>query len=159
MSATVHTEKEPASGHGSPPLFALSMRSELQLLPVVRLALEEVCRLANFDASRAHEFTLAVYEACANVILHAHQKQADRVYRVEVCMTSDGVEASIHDQGTPFDFQAVPDLDPTQPRRGGRGVYLIRRLVDRVTAESSPAGNVLRLFKRTAAEDAMKEAP
>ena len=42
----------------------------------------------------------------------------------------------------------MPELDPTEIRAGGRGVYLIRRLMDKVTvAQLSDGGNELRMLK------------
>ena len=52
------------------------------------------------------------------------------------------------DDGEPFNVTSVPHLDPSEVRVGGRGVFLIRRLVDEMVSEPRhPRGNVLRLVK------------
>jgi anti-sigma regulatory factor (Ser/Thr protein kinase) len=61
---------------------------------------------------------------------------------------ADGLEVCLHDQGQCLDFDVLPELDPLETRKGGRGILLIRRLLDRVTCEHPPeGGNVLRMFK------------
>ena len=64
---------------------------------------------------------------------------------------SDRIEVHILDEGEPFDVTAVPHLDPGELRIGGRGVFLMRALMDEVTCESripGQLGNTLRLVKR-----------
>jgi anti-sigma regulatory factor (Ser/Thr protein kinase) len=60
-----------------------------------------------------------------------------------------GLEVRIRDRGRPFDIAAAPDLPPDALREGGRGVFLIRRLMDEVeSCPSDEGGNELRLFRR-----------
>jgi serine/threonine-protein kinase RsbW len=68
--------------------------------------------------------------------------------RVEVSIDSARVEVCVVDQGSGFDPEAVPD--PTMPENlehpGGRGLFLIRQLMDEV--EYNERGNAVRLLLR-----------
>ena len=45
--------------------------------------------------------------------------------------------------------QAVPHLDPAELRVGGRGVYIMRTIMDELTCQPrGERGNVLRMVKR-----------
>src|SRR5262249_11398906 len=49
----------------------------------------------------------------------------------------------------PFDLAAVPDLNPAEMRLGGRGVYMMRNLMDQVSCQRrDEGGNVLHMEKR-----------
>ena len=51
--------------------------------------------------------------------------------------------------GQPFDIAGAPELPPDELREGGRGVFLIRRLMDEVESHRSPDGtNELRMLRR-----------
>ena len=68
-----------------------------------------------------------------------------------VCLLrGDGIALSFLDQGQPFDIASVPQLPPGELRIGGRGVFLLRTLMDEVACQprSDRPGNALRLFKR-----------
>ena len=62
------------------------------------------------------------------------------------------------DEGDPFDLNAVPLLDPTELRLGGRGVYLMRTLMDEVTCtRRSPRGNILCLVKHFGVDSSRRD--
>lgn len=76
----------------------------------------------------------ALAEALANAIAYGNRKDPRRVVRVRVEATPRAVRVHVTDEGTGFDPEAVPD--PTLPeyleREDGRGLYVLRRLVDEV---------------------------
>jgi anti-sigma regulatory factor (Ser/Thr protein kinase) len=141
-----------ACGASKEPAVALTLPSDLSHLALVRRVVEEVCDQAHLGAQTRFEMVMAVNEACENVIKYAHGGRPELPFTLECQPLADGLEVRLHDQGQPFDFDAEPELDPTAPRPGGRGVLLIRRLVDRVSCEHpAEGGNVFRLFKQARA--------
>jgi len=77
----------------------------------------------------------ALAEALTNAILYGNDADADRRVRIRVELGSDVVHIHVSDDGAGFDESAVPD--PTTPERlareDGRGLFVMRHLVDRVT--------------------------
>jgi serine/threonine-protein kinase RsbW len=64
-------------------------------------------------------------------------------------LSRDAIEVRIHDEGEPFDLDNVPHLNPGELRIGGRGVYLMRTLMDELSCERrGDRGNTLRMVKR-----------
>lgn len=99
-----------------------------------------------FGGSRLKlNFRVGLSEALANAMLYGNREDPSRTVRVEVVLDTDRVHLQVIDQGTGFDPDAVPD--PTHPnnleRPGGRGLFLLRELMDHV--EYNARGNAVRL--------------
>jgi serine/threonine-protein kinase RsbW len=139
------TEESSATG---PPL-ALSVPSELRFLAVVRAFIETLCRAYQLDADDTNAVILALHEGVSNVMRHAHQDRPEASVHIHCHFHPDRVEIDILDDGEPFDLATVPALDPAELRIGGRGVFLMRALMNEVRCgPRPPRGNVLHLVKR-----------
>ena len=95
------------------------------------------------------EFEIAIREALANAVIHGNHERTDKHVDVICRCSMDGeVLITVRDEGQGFDYRAVPD--PTEPERllliNGRGLYLVRALMDEVLFEEN--GSVLRMRKR-----------
>jgi serine/threonine-protein kinase RsbW len=129
--------------------LTLTLPSDLRLLPVARAFMEAVCQVADFNKETAKAVVFAGDEAINNAIRHAHHSDSTTPIEIQFFLWPDHLEIRIHDQGDPFDLNAVPDLDPSEVRIGGRGVFLMRKLMDEVTCQPrGPRGNTLRMIKR-----------
>jgi len=116
---------------------------------MARLFVEGVCQAGGLDQAAINAVVLAVNEATSNVIRHAHRDCPARSLRVECRLLPDGIEVQLMDEGPAFDLSNVPHMDPGEVRVGGRGVYLMRQLMDELTCEPrAQGGNVLRMVKR-----------
>ena len=68
--------------------------------------------------------------------------------QIQCVFVPDGIEVRLLDEGDPFDITAVPHLDPSELRPGGRGVFLMRRLMDELSTQPrGNHGNTLRMVK------------
>lgn len=104
------------------------------------------CRRHSFGGSRLTlNFRVGVTEALANAVLYGNGADPGKHVRIEVHIDSMRIACIVEDQGGGFDPGAIPD--PTLPenlhRPGGRGLFLIRELMDDV--EFSDSGNAVRL--------------
>lgn len=126
--------------------FALELPSDLQLVEQTVAYLVNRCRGHVRSESRLSlNFRVGVAEALANAILYGNRGDPDKRVCLEVSLTPDAVVVEVTDEGHGFDPGAVPD--PTLPenlhRAGGRGVFLIRHLMDEV--DYGERGNSVRL--------------
>lgn len=130
-------------------MWILTLPSDLRALVVLRSFLEAVCRRGRLCPDTTHAVILATSEAASNVIRHGHQHDPLTPLRVECRLLDDGIEIHIHDEGAPFELASVPSLSPGELRLGGRGVFLMRALMDEITCVArGPRGNTLRMVKR-----------
>ncbi len=102
----------------------------------VREFVGEAARTFGFSEEDAANIVLAVDEACTNIIKHAYQYATDKEIEISVFPNNDSFEISIYDSGRSFDPSKIrqPDLKEHigHHRRGGLGVYLIKKLMDKV---------------------------
>lgn len=97
--------------------------------------------LAGFESRQIGVIELAYTEALVNAIRHGNQDDPQKTVLIEYGIGSDQFWLAIEDEGDGFLPSDVDD--PTQPenmlRPGGRGLLLIRSLVESV--EFSARGN------------------
>lgn len=126
--------------------FVLELPSDLKMIEAAVTYLVSRCRTFGFGGSRLSlNFRVGLTEALANAVLYGNQSDPQKTVRVDVSLDATRVELRVADQGSGFNPDAVPD--PTLPdrldRAGGRGLFLIRQLMDEV--EYSDPGNEVRL--------------
>jgi serine/threonine-protein kinase RsbW len=126
--------------------FVLQLPSDLRYLEAAVTYLVERCRGVSFDGSRLNlNLRVGVTEAVANAVLYGNESDPAKIVRVEVSLDPSRVVLRVRDEGRGFDPASVPD--PTLPenleRPGGRGLFLIRHLMDEV--EYNERGNEVRL--------------
>src|SRR5258708_2267627 len=127
----------------------LIIPSDLRLLELARTFVETMCYYADLDRAATEEAVLATHEAVNNIIRHAHQDHPEAQLQIQCHACPDGIEICLLDEGAPFDLSAVPYLNPSELRIGGRGVFLMRTLMDELTCERrGERGNALRMVKR-----------
>jgi anti-sigma regulatory factor (Ser/Thr protein kinase) len=127
----------------------LTIASDLRLLATARSFVETVCQAAGFDECSTHAVVLAADEALNNIIRHAHRDRPDAVVQIQCFLRPNAVEIRLLDEGDPFDLSAVPALDPGELRVGGRGVFLMRSLMDELSCQPrGEGGNTLCMVKR-----------
>jgi serine/threonine-protein kinase RsbW len=101
-------------------------------------AVELVTRhcLAGHSATRTIRFRLQVVlsEAIANAILRGNREALDKWVDVRAELRADVIRVYVTDQGPGFDPSTIPDaILPEQiDEARGRGLFLIRKLVDAV---------------------------
>ncbi|MGH7501367.1 MAG: ATP-binding protein [Longimicrobiales bacterium] len=99
-------------------------------------------RRIGFDPDRLRlNLRVGLTEALANAMLYGNRQDPRKRVRVEALLTSEEISIRVTDEGLGFDPGDLPD--PTLPanimRTRGRGIFLIRRLMDRV--EFNEQGN------------------
>jgi serine/threonine-protein kinase RsbW len=114
--------------------------------PMVERILRIVKRTA-LSQERRENLAVALAEALSNAAVHGHRDKPGSLVLVVVMTKPDGcVVVDVKDSGPGFDVASL--VDPTDPNRllvpGGRGVFLMRKLVDRL--EFGPKGNHVRLI-------------
>ena len=134
---------------------ALERRADLTIpgeVGAIAPAVEEIMgsvRAMGCAAGKEFEIEIALTEALANAVEHGCAKDPGK--RVEVwagCDHERGVLIVVRDPGPGFDPAQVPSpvVGELIYREGGRGIYLINRLMDHVSYERG--GAEIRMIKR-----------
>lgn len=132
--------------------FSLYLPRDAQTVPVAR----RLCRgaMEELGVARAsvHDVALAVTEACANVIEHSSDIEDE--YMISVTVNETECEIQVTDTGRGFDYEALSEAMTDTSAERGRGISLMRALVDNVRFESRPqAGTIVHLVKALELEE------
>jgi len=77
---------------------------------------------------------VAVTESVSNAIIHGNKLDESKKVSLDLSFSEKEITIEIEDQGSGYDYNNVPD--PTLPENinkiGGRGVFLIKNLSDKV---------------------------
>lgn len=126
--------------------------SSLEYLELVDRVAEGFARMVGFDEEAASGIAIAVSEAGTNAVQHGHGYDPTRPVLFVFKLKDLGLEVSVRDEGPGFDPEKVLDFDPSEPenllRPRGRGIFIMRSLMDEVSFDTSPgAGCTARLRK------------
>jgi serine/threonine-protein kinase RsbW len=118
----------------------------------VETAAEKFATEAGLDEDQRFHVAMAVREAAVNAVLHGNEY--DPTLAIDVTFENTGADLvfKVTDEGKGFDPDSLPDpLAPDNLLRGtGRGIFLIRSLMDEVHFRSMHPGTELTLVKHLA---------
>ena len=126
--------------------FSLSLPRDELSVPVVR----QLCRKALADlgvlGSCVGDIEVAVTEACTNVLKHAQGTKTS--YDVEIAVHDAECDIRVIDSGGGFDHATKGHEEALAGDEAGRGILLMRSLVDSVHFASIPEqGTIVHLHK------------
>jgi serine/threonine-protein kinase RsbW len=119
-----------------------------EIEPIVEQVTRE-CRVLALTARQcALNGPVALTEALSNAILRGNRGMREKHVRVRAVVSDNALVLEVADEGTGFDLDACT-IDPTSPgnleREDGRGLFLMRSLMDRVERYADNSHNVVRL--------------
>ena len=80
------------------------------------------------------DIRLAIEEALINAIKYGNKENNDKSIEVKLRTDDEKVEIEIKDEGPGYDYHhiPIPIVDENLERLSGRGVYLIKKIMDKV---------------------------
>ncbi|KAA3617333.1 MAG: ATP-binding protein [Calditrichaeota bacterium] len=122
--------------------YKIRFPSRTDNLEVVRDFVHRLALKAGFVEEGADQISLAVDEACTNVIKHAHNYNSRRMIDLSVNYDEQKFEIVITDKGKGFDPKTLqkPDLSKYihEAKMGGLGIHLMKTLMDEVNYSFNP---------------------
>jgi serine/threonine-protein kinase RsbW len=123
------------------------IQSEIRYIKKVSKEIVGALQQLEIDKSIQFDIRLVVEETVRNAIEHAHHHKKELPVTIFYTADKDKIEIEIEDRGEGFDYKKVPD--PTDNnnlmKEGGRGVYLVHKLMDKVTYNEK--GNKVKITK------------
>jgi serine/threonine-protein kinase RsbW len=132
--------------------FKLCLPRDEASVPVVRHLCRDSLLKLGVSSDCVSDIELAVTEACTNVLDHAVGTSEE--YEVLVGVRPDICEIKVIDTGGGFDHAEAGLASSAHSAESGRGIFLMRALVDHLDFVSEPEqGTVVRLAKTLTLED------
>ncbi|MFP4465965.1 MAG: SpoIIE family protein phosphatase [Candidatus Goldiibacteriota bacterium] len=110
----------------------------------------EICKENNFSYKDMNNILIVIDEVCANIIKHAYRdKEGDMAF--EVVIRKKGMYMTIIDKGRSFNWYAfkTPNINRyvNIGKKGGLGLWIIRKLTNKNDYKTTERGNELTLVK------------
>jgi serine/threonine-protein kinase RsbW len=125
----------------------VTIPSEIRYVREISSKILKKLKTRKIDKSILFDIRLCVEEVVRNAIEHGNKHDKQSKVRIEYRIKDDKFIIDVEDEGAGFDYKSLPD--PTHEdnimKGSGRGVYLVRHLMDK--AEFNDKGNKVRLTK------------
>jgi len=133
-------------------IYELTTPSHTENLEMIRNFISQLAQKAGLDEMTAMEIEVAVEEACANVIKHAHKSDEAKPLRLQIKIDEQKLTVLVRDQGQGFDPKKLDEQNAREllakPKPGGRGILMMKMLMDEVHFEAGKGkGMQVRLIK------------
>ncbi len=104
--------------------------------------LEEINIEFKLNHDRLINYQIAISEALVNAIIHGNKENPDKKVFIEISYNEKQLVTKIKDEGDGFIMEDIPD--PTENnnllKEHGRGIYIIKSLVDKFECHSTENG-------------------
>ena len=128
---------------------SMTLASELSSVDPVEAKAEQLAREAGFDEDTASQIAMVVREAVINAILHGNKRHPAKQVHVRFELNDEALSIRIADEGPGLDPDSVPD--PLAPenilRSSGRGIFLMRAIMDEVHFHQLNPGTEIEMIK------------
>jgi len=128
----------------------LNIPSSVDQIEKVDEFVESLASGMGFGHDALADIGICVTELVMNAIVHAHKEQVEIPVEIKVECRSDGLVVCVRDYGPGFDTKTVPD--PTSPEHifedHGRGILIVRAMMDDVQVIRHNDGMCIEIFKR-----------
>lgn len=147
--AGLQPDAERPDGTLPPSKLSLEIPSDLSRIEEVVALVSDQCVVMGLGVHTAKfNLRVALSEALTNAMLYGNKMDVNKNVSITAEVVDGIVSISVVDQGLGFDPDTIPD--PTTPDRiqrpDGRGLFVIRKLVDKVTF--SERGNAICMVLR-----------
>ncbi len=134
--------------------LVFSLSSTMESVGEVEAAAEKLAAEAGLDEDACFHVTMAAREAALNAVLHGNEYDPAKQITASFENTGKSLIVTIADQGPGLDPDTLPDpRAPENLLRGtGRGIFLIRSLMDEVHFRQLHPGTELTLIKHLASD-------
>ncbi len=120
----------------------VNLPSKKESMGKIEPILMQVQTIADIPEDRFYNLLISVTEAVNNAIMHGNKFDAEKTVVVSLLATEDFVEIEVQDEGDGFNPDKV--ADPREPenllKSSGRGIFIIKSLLDEVLFEKNEIG-------------------
>jgi serine/threonine-protein kinase RsbW len=128
--------------------FRLTLRSSPKQIRRVEAFLKKISNYAHLDEIQMHKLMVSITEAANNAIIHGNKMNPEKLAKIRCDVNPPWLVFVIRDEGTGFDPKKVssPLRKQNLMKASGRGIFLMRTLMDKVKYDVSEDGVRLELW-------------
>jgi serine/threonine-protein kinase RsbW len=132
-------------------VFRLTLASNPKNIGKIERFLNTIGKTVHLDEIQFHKLMVSLTEAVNNAIIHGNHAASGKKVQVVCELLPGWILIMIHDEGKGFKPEKVgnPLAKENLLRESGRGIFLMRTLMDKVEFEVSKTGTLVRLWLDT----------
>lgn len=129
--------------------YKLVLASEVENVEKVEELTERISKMMKFSADECDSIAIAVTEAVNNAIIHGNKQDPQKRVYLNISVENNTLKVIVKDEGKGFNLEGLPDpLDPENLlKESGRGIFILKSLMDDVSFVFSRNGTTLTLTK------------
>jgi serine/threonine-protein kinase RsbW len=129
---------------------SMKLDSVLVSVETVEETAEMFARRAGFDDDDASQIAMVTREAAVNAVLHGNKYATDKFVTADFELTERELRIVIADEGPGLDPEKTPDplAQENLMRTSGRGIFLMRAIMDEVHFRQLRPGTEITMVKR-----------
>jgi serine/threonine-protein kinase RsbW len=108
----------------------------------------EIDRYSGDRETLAYQVNLVLTEAMSNAIKYGNPDNREETVHILINISENQLFIRIYDYGQGFDINAIPAPDFDALEDCGRGIFLIKALMDSVQYRKQANGNMLEMIKQ-----------
>ena len=127
----------------------ITIPSNLEYLTDVDNFIESTLKSYGTDESTIADIAISVSELVNNAIEHGSKSKAGKEVTVEISRKNDTVQIRVRDKGNGFDPEKLDDplADENLLKEVGRGIFIVKSLMDSVDIHTSDKGTTITITK------------
>lgn len=127
----------------------ITIPSNHEFLPDVDMFIEGILRGFGAAESVIADIAISVSELVNNAIAHGNAGDDSKKVTVEISRSSEVVSISVNDQGSGFNPNELDDplAEENLMKEVGRGIFIVKSLMDSVNIKPSPSGTKIIMTK------------
>jgi len=139
------------SSNKVPTHYRLVIKSDLNELQKVEEFTEAIADRMNFTDEDKDSLSISITEIVSNGIVHGNRLDKKKKVYIDYELSPKTITITVQDEGQGFEIEKIEN--PLKPqnllKESGRGIYIVRALLDRVEFESNEKGTLVRMVKTT----------
>ncbi|TYB31625.1 MAG: ATP-binding protein [Candidatus Mcinerneyibacterium aminivorans] len=138
--------------------FSLILPAKYKYLQLIRIYVVQILENAGIDQDIIDDIRNIIGEASSNVVKHAYNniEDAEKTIEINIDIKKKNIIIEIIDRGKGFETNYLENLTQAEIKKkldkrnkGGWGLYLIKKISDKVEFEINPyEKNVIRVYKK-----------
>jgi serine/threonine-protein kinase RsbW len=138
--------------------YQLIIESDLNNIKKVEQLTEQIADYMKFLEDDKDSLAIAVTEIVGNAINHGNKRKINKEVTVDFEYKNNTITVTIQDEGEGFDVNKIDN--PLEPdnllKESGRGIFIVRALMDKVEFIRTKNGSAVRLTKKSQSESNKK---
>ncbi len=129
-------------------VFRLTLASNPRSIVRIETFLKKINHVLHLDEILFHKLMISLTEAVNNAIIHGNRTNPEKKVHVQCEILPGWLVVIIDDQGKGFKPELIgnPLRKENLLKESGRGIFLMRTLMDKVEFEASKSGMQVRLW-------------